>query len=275
MTQNAVETSLFIALDIQAPWPDQWPKGRIIQEEFRHLTLLFLGKTNLEKTLSVLNKLPKIFFPFAKIGFLDEVLFLPNNVKSPRVCAYHVDFKDEIKTVFDFQDQLLQTFKKAGFEFSEQDYHFLPHISIARNPQDMDQWKKITQPLPAIFPSLHLYESLGYSSYRKLWSREFILGFEQLPHTADIAYAIRGKDYNQLLKHAEMALAFEFHPFCRVIDQKDSIEDVNSINEIVKRLNKSVSLCDIESGVPFKAVSYHDQVKAKKNYLEWEMIIDV
>ena len=38
---------LFFGMEIVSPWLEQLPNGRIIETEYRHLTLAFLGETNM------------------------------------------------------------------------------------------------------------------------------------------------------------------------------------------------------------------------------------
>jgi hypothetical protein len=50
---------LFIAANVTAAWPREFPAGRILTEESRHLTMAFLGVTSLSHLLEKLLPIRK------------------------------------------------------------------------------------------------------------------------------------------------------------------------------------------------------------------------
>jgi hypothetical protein len=96
--------------------------------------------------------------------------------------------------------------------------------------------------------------------------------FVELEHTADMAFSLRGYSMAQLFSHAQLALAFYFPQLVTFIEKK---EDFNSLDRIVMELNEWLSRVDGEIGIPFKAVSFHGKMQSHRDFLEWEMIVDV
>lgn len=246
--------NLFFGFEVQAPWPKEFPKGRIIEEKERHLTLLFLGK----------REKPKVdFCPDFEIGAVGEFdfpLFLPE--KHPHLIAWHMKF---------WQEEAISNLQKRLSEMhGEEKKPFLPHMTICRGDFVKKEWEKAFLPIPFLIKALHLYESLGFSKYNSLWSYSFVEPFEAIEHTADIAFKVRGTDFNELQLNAKSALAFE-EP--KVLNF--SMGKANSLDEVIMNLNFLVTKMDEEVGAPFKAVSFHDKVIQREKYLEWEMIVDV
>lgn len=68
-----------------------------------------------------------------------------------------------------------------------------------------------------------------------------------------------------------MALAFECP---ELVPYLDSEGEVGSLEEVIMKLNEIVTHGDREIGTPFKAVSFHGDVK-EEEILTWEMIVDV
>lgn len=249
---------LFFGFEILAPWPEELPSGRILKESDRHLTLAFLGEATFDR---VLTEIPKPPFTIGLAGMFDRALFLPE--RTPRVAAWHIQwFEGELEL---YQKQLVAWLKKKGFSLKEKG--FLSHVTIARQPFAVAEWKKAFQPLPVFLGNLQLYESLGNSRYKVCWSYPILPPFEEKEHTADIAFTIRGANFSQLFLHAQLALSFHFPPLTGYI----SLEEVKNAEEIVEKLNQLIALVDEKEGCPFKAVSYHGKIEEQ----EWEMIVDV
>lgn len=98
------EKRLFFGAEVHAAWPKEFPHGRIIDEESRHITLAFLGQTSFARLESILPALPLPQFKIGKVGKIDRFLFLPE--RNPRVVAGHVhwfsgaeDFLQDIKSL--------------------------------------------------------------------------------------------------------------------------------------------------------------------------------
>ena len=146
-------------------------------------------------------------------------------------------------------------------------------MTISRKPFDPKEWSKSFKPLPFAVQSCALYKSLGNHSYEMLWEEKWLLPFEKLPHTADLAYIIRGKNIDSLFKHAQLALSFTDPPFISYKPLEK--ESILSIEDIIAVLNRFLTEEDTRVGCPMKAVSYHCDHKIKGDLIEWEMIIDV
>jgi SHS2 domain-containing protein len=98
--------------------------------------------------------------------------------------------------------------------------------------------------------------------------------FEEKEHTADIAFIIRGENFNELYHNAQIALCFyhnKIFPYLQ-LNQKEK----TNIDEVIISLNEIITIIDREIGSPFKAVSFHSNITtSKQNLLQWEMIVDV
>ncbi len=257
---------LFFGFEVKAPWPGDLPKGRILKEDQRHITIAFLGETSYEKVMGLINEIPKPSFQIGTVGVFDTHLFLPE--RHPRVVAWRGnplgnDFLSP------YSDTLTDFFRSN--EYSIQKRPFLNHTTIARSPFDQDEWEKSFRFIPYMTGDLHLYESVGNLNYKPIWSYPIPYPFEEFEHVADIAFRIRGEDVKQLYYHAQIALAFECPDLVPYLDRNG---DVQSLEEIIMKLNEIVTHGDREVGTPFKAVSYHGDVK-KETFLTWEMIVDV
>lgn len=237
---------LFFGMEVISPWPEENPSGRILLESDRHLTLAFLG----ESTMPDLPSFPKPPFQIGLAGIFDKPLFLSH------VAAWHIHWLEGEKLLLLFQKNLSNWLHLKG--------EFLSHVTMARKPYDAKKWEESFRKLPLFVQNIHLYESLGYSKYKSLWSYPLLAPFEEIEHTADIAFRIRGN----LFLHAQLALSFHFPS---MIDYFDYGE-VNDLGDIVTALNAMIARADSEIGCPFKAVSFHD-IQNKTG--EWEMIVDV
>jgi 2'-5' RNA ligase len=254
---------LFFGAEIRAAWPKDFPQGRLIEESMRHMTLAFLGQTSLSNLPFV--EIPRPEFVLGLAGIADHLVFLPK--KHPRVVAAHVlvFHENQLKT---YHQTLTNWLKSRKFSIDERE--FLPHITIAREPFDQKEWNM--EPFPFFISAVHLYESLGNLTYKPLWSHLLTPPFEEMEHTADIAFRIRGQNLQELHLHAQLALAFEFPSLLAYITLESPIE---TLDDLIMALNELVGIADQELGAPFKAVSFHGHVNKKNHYLEWEMIVDV
>ena len=242
---------LFFALQVVSPWPDRLPPGRFIAEEHRHLTLAFLGESNMPD----LESFPKPPFSIGLSGFFDKLVLLPKHVH-PHVAAWHIHWLEGEQILNAYQKQVLQFLKLN-------ESPFLPHVTIAREPFDKEAWEHQFELLPMYVKDVRLCELLGYSQYRTIWAYPLQAPFEEHEHTADIAFVIRG----DLYLHAQLALSFKFPPFLPYIDSRK----LTTVNEIVTALNEIIAKIDSKIGCPLKAVSLHGEIENG----EWEMIVDV
>lgn len=258
---------LFFGLEIQAVWMDPLPEGRILKEENRHVTLFFVGNASLSQMQEKLKDFPDLSLCLGPVGRCDHLLFLPKG--RPRVVAGHIDWLDLQE--FDQIYQKLSSWLIAhGYVMENREV--LSHVTIARSPFDEKKWKKAFFPFPLIATSFHLYESVGNLEYHPVWSRPLIAPIEEIEHTADIAFLVRGKNIQQLFLHAQLALAFKF-PGMLYYFSEGKIQD---LDDLIIQLNQAVSRADAELGCPFKAVSFHGKIVPEENGLmRWEMIIDV
>lgn len=265
-----MEQRLFFAIETISPWPDAFPKGRVLAERDRHITLAFLGSTDVPSLLSRLNALPDPGFQIGLAGCFDRPLFLPE--KHPRTAGWHVRLFEGEELFLLFRQKLASWLVDEGF-MSQEEKSFLPHATIARDPEDLIAWREAFSMLPLYLCNIHLYRSLGHSKYESLWSLPILPPFEEKEHTADIAFTVRGTDWSSLYLHAGLALAFQFPPLVSFFEN-----DRRSIGftDLVARLNALVARGDAVYGVPIKAVSYHGDVEVNAQGLwEWEMIVDV
>lgn len=260
---------LFFGAEIAAPWPPNYPEGRLIEEKGRHITLAFLGNISYSDLQKILPSFPYPSFKIGPVGKGDRLLFLPES--SPRVVSLHIQWLNGEDLLKNFQKNLLEWLESHHYPVDKRE--FLPHASIARAPFDPHAWEETFAQLPLTVNAIHLYESMGNLIYRPLWSHGLHEPFVELPHTADIAFRIQGETLQQLHLHAALALAFKFPPLISYIPSKDL---ASSLNILISQLNYIIALADAEIGCPFKAVSYHGEIsKNSHNLMQWEMIVDV
>lgn len=274
MAEQAEKKRLFFALEAVAPWSPCEPSGRSLMPFERHMTLAFLGDTAWKPIEELLALTPSSPLSIAPTGYCDSCLILPH-ASHPRLVAWHVAGK-EIAAISLWQKTLSQFLSSHGIAV-ESRHSFMPHITLCRAPCDVAEWKKSFSPLPIHFPALHLYQSCGALRYSPLWSQPLLNAFEQLDHTADIAFTVRGDTLESLTRHALTALAFSFP---ELLAYAPEIVAINSLNDVIAFLNEVVSNADIAIGAPFKAVSQHGKLLRKKTsnnsrYWQWEMIVDV
>lgn len=271
MIEKQPQKRLFFGLEVDAPWPEKLPQGRLLDTAHRHITLAFLGEVDFPKLEPLLQSaFPKPNFQVGLVGCFDDVLFLPP--RHPHVAAWHVLWLDDQKELACYQKNCSEWLMRQGFD-PHMRGEFLPHVTICRSPFEKKQWEKAFKPLPMFISNIHLYESLGGLKYEPLWSFPLKPPFMEIDHTADIGFRIFGENLTQIFRHAKIALAFAFPALLPYIKKEDQIENFENV---IIALNQIVSKADGEIGCPFKAVSFHGDLKEIENkILEWEMIIDV
>ena len=77
MQETSEKQRLFLALEVEAPWPSTYPSGRLIDETMRHITLAFLGNVSPEPLMEHLDELPHPSFQIGPAGRFEKMLFLP------------------------------------------------------------------------------------------------------------------------------------------------------------------------------------------------------
>ncbi len=254
------EKRMFFGAEVFAPWP-HLPPARMIAETERHLTLTFLGNTSLPAIKQLLPQFPKPSFIVGPVGWCNRLLFIPEG--DPKVAAYYIEWLqgDIAPLHMELQKWLSLPDKRA----------FLPHVTVARSPFDKEAWKESFEEFPIAVRAIHLYESVGHLNYVPLWTYPLTPPFEELEHTADIAFLIRGENLAALFVHAQIALSFKFPEFLRYFSRVLP----KSLDALITELNRGISLADQEIGCPFKAVSFHGEILQKEGLLLWEMIVDV
>jgi 2'-5' RNA ligase len=259
---------LFFGAQVDAPWPKDFPKARMIDEQARHITLAFIGQDSFSKFKPLLSAVPTPLFPIGPIGIADKLVFLPPD--KSRVAALSVKWLNTPAMLNDYQKTLCDWLKAQDYSLDKRP--FFPHITVARSPFDQKEWLEHFTPLPFFVKAIHLYQSLGSLQYQSLWELPLLAPFEEFEHTADIAFLVRGANLQELYLNAQMALAFKFPPLVDFFSSK--LQD--SLDEIIISLNEIVGTADAQFGCPFKAISFHGNIKKDAhNILLWEMIVDV
>jgi RNA 2',3'-cyclic 3'-phosphodiesterase len=269
MPDSAIKR-LFFALEVQAPWPVPLPAGRRLDEAQRHMTFAFLGQTDYNLLKEALERFPKPPFKVGLVGKFDQCLFLPE--QHPRVVAWHVEWLEGKEQLEPYQQHFIAWLQELGFN-PDARRGFLPHVTLCRAPFNPHPWKKSFSPLPMMTHSLHLYESLGGLRYQPIWTYPLPAPFREIEHTADIAFQITGESLAQLQLHALIALAFKCPA---LLGELNRMAQPENLDDLIIHLNESVGQIDAKKGCPFKAVSFHGEVKELENgVLQWEMIVDV
>lgn len=260
---------LFFGVEVTAPWPHEFPKGRLLSARHRHMTLAFLGNVSFKPLQERLADMPKFPFHAGISGAFDACLPLPP--RHPNVIAWHVHWFDDVNLLRMYQRELTNWLVRDGYSLDKREW--LPHVTLCRKPFDLTAWKKAFQPLPFYLGDVHLYESVGGLEYVPIMSYPQIKPFEELDHTADIAFLINAVDLKQLYLHSFCALAFKF-PL--LLHYFKPLESVFSLEEIIMALNELISKADSEVGCGLKAVCYHgDVITLSDKIIQWEMIVDV
>lgn len=260
---------LFFGVEVLSPWPEHYPKGRLLDPAHRHMTLAFLGNVEYQKVADLLPSFPTPSFKVGLAGSFNKPLFLPE--RHPHVVAWHAEWLDDPQHFLEWQKTLSKWLKDHGFSINERD--FLPHVTVCRSPFYPREWKKAFSPLPYISKDIHLFESVGNLQYVPCWSVPIRSPFEEIEHTADIAFVVRAENIDQLHNHAQIALAFRFPKLLSFLQHH---EKITSLEDSIIALNEIISRADGEIGCPYKAVSFHGELfQESDGTLKWEMIVDV
>lgn len=261
---------LFFALEVVAPWPQKLPVGRMLAENCRHMTLAFLGWTDFSKLQKALGGFPPPPFKVGLTGKFNKPLFLPK--KHAKVAAWHVEWMDSEAPLQAYYKALTGWLQFQGFNPDIRD-ELLSHVTICRAPFDREVWEQAFTPLPLMVKNIHLYESIGNLVYEPIWTYPLIAPFDEIEHTADLAFNVHGETISQIQIHAYMALAFKFPKF---LEFATPLHSPHIIEDAIANLNHTIALSDSVVGCPFKAVSYHGEVfEEPDGTLTWEMIVDV
>jgi len=261
---------LFLALNIEAPWPDTYPKGRFLKVESRHLTLAFLGQVEKNLLLDYLKTVPPPPFNVGPVGVFQDVLFLP--VRKPHVVAWKVQWIEQEVAIESWRKTLVSWLQDHHFPPFQHPGPFLPHVTIARQPFETKPWRQAFKPLPLITRELVLYESLGNLNYKPLWTKPLIPPFEVIPHTADLAFRIYGESLEALYLHAFIALSFECPLLFTLFDTTPTL---HSLEDLIIALNALITIADQKFNIPFKALSFHGSICEQQGILSWDMIVDI
>ncbi|MFA5249952.1 MAG: hypothetical protein WC371_00890 [Parachlamydiales bacterium] len=270
---------LFLGFRLFSAFLKNEPEGRLIEKKQRHLTLLFLGEVEKAQIEPLFFQLPLPDLAIAPTGYFDKLLFLP--FFHPRVVAGRLVFFNPSQ----FSRELEQYRRKVQAFFSghglvpEGKRKFLAHTAFARYPFQKKAWKKAFEPFPVILTSFHLFQSLG-GLYQPLVSKVFLPPFEELKNQTAPAFLIRGHNFEELKRNAEMALAFQHPPLLAYLNHKK----VSSLEEVILALNDLIYRLELKDGSPFKAIAFHTKLSEKKyppptaegrSFWEWEMLVDI
>jgi 2'-5' RNA ligase len=260
---------LFFGIEVHAPWPSQLPPGRLLDEAHRHLTLAFLGNIPYPSLEDLLDHFPHPSMQVGSVGYFDSCLTLPP--RHPHVIAWQAHWVDERSPVIAFQKTLVEWLLSHHYSLDTRAWK--PHVTLCRQPFDSHAWKKVFVPLPFYASSIHLYESTGNLNYVPLWSYPIQPPFEEIDHTADMAFIIRGETLQQLYRNAFASLAFKAPQFLDFFSPEPSLQ---TLDDLIIVLNNIIAHMDSAVGCPMKAVSFHGKVVTLPNsLLQWEMIVDV
>lgn len=260
---------LFFGLEIHAPWPFQLPPGRLLDERHRHSTLAFLGNIPYLPLRELLDHFPKPTTQLGEVGNFDSCLLLPP--RHPHVVAWNMHWSDNCAPLVIFQKELTKWLLSHHYSVDQREWK--PHVTLCRQPFNSRTWERSFASLPFYTSSIHLYESKGNLQYIPIWSYLIQPPFEEIDHTADVAFLVRGETLQQIYLHAFTALSFNAP---KLLGFFIPMPVLNNLDEIVITLNSMIAKMDREVGCPMKAVSFHGDLRNLSDSLyQWEMIVDV
>lgn len=269
MTAQSAIKRLFFGVEVQAPWPAKLPLGRHLHENQRHLTLAFLGNIPYAPLQELLSHLPQLHLTVGLTGYFDTCLMLP--LRHPNVIAWRAHWYEADNALVHFQKEFSHWLTVQGYKLDQREW--LPHATLARRPFDPHAWKKTFEPLPFYTKAIHLYESTGQLNYVPLWSYPLQEPFEEIEHTADMAFIIRGQTLSELYHNAFTALAFKQPALLTFFEAQTHL---SSLDDVIIALNAIVGRADSVIGCPLKAISFHGEIAhLDDTTLQWEMIVDV
>ncbi len=238
---------LFFGMSIGAPWPKDLPEGRMIAPQYRHITLAFLGHVEYEPLKNVLPNLPIPNFSIAPVGLCDEFLFFPKH--HPKVVVWQATQLGQNKLAV-YQKTLTDFLRAHEYKLDRR--VFLPHITIARQPFKLGQWKKCFQALPFYCPSVCLYESVGQLRYEVLWQQRLTPPFKKIMAEDYIEFQIYGENMLEVCLNAQCALAFEYPKHLDLLEMHTIPEDFESL---AKKLNAFILKLKKAQALPFNSIS--------------------
>ena len=269
MQEQQDKKRLFFGAEVHAPWPKELPDGKILRECDRHLTLAFLGNVSYQHVVDLLPTFPLPPLTVGLIGQFDKCLSLP--IKHPHVIAWHIDWLTDPAPFLAYQQHLVEWLTSQGLPPLQHDT-FLAHVTLCRSPFVMQEWKDAFSTLPCYITNIHLYESMGNSIYESRWNIPIKPPIEEIPHTADLAFRLYGSSLQHLYIHAQVALAFHYPPLLSFFSPTFK---GNDLDDLIIALNTIVTKADVEGQCPYKAISFHGDLKKQETLLTWEMIVDV
>lgn len=216
---------VFFGFNIITKWPKVLPKGRLLQEHERHMTVAFLGNIDYSLLEKVLMDIPKPTSPIGFSGTFNKIKFLPE--KHPNVVAWHGDLGQDLEWVQDYSKVLVDWLISRGFDVRRHE-EFLPHVTVARKPFMYGEWRQQFTKRIFVTSALNLYESVGGLRYVPIWSHALLPAFEQM---GENNFLVRGAVEDKLVQHAAHALAYydgSIHLKSRTL--AEMIEEVKTIN---------------------------------------------
>lgn len=255
---------LFFGWEVIAPWPEGLPKGRLLDEPYRHMTIAFLGNVDYKLVEKTLTKLPLPARHVGIAGIFKAPLFLPH--QSPRCVSWHVEPLASTKWLLHYQKELSNhLFQHHLLGKNEYKRNFLPHVTLCRKPFSKKEWKKSFTPLPMITKNLHLYESIGNLKYPPIWTHNMHPPFEEINHPAGLAFHIYGEGVEEIYTHAFIALAFHY-PF--LVNYYHPPKHLNSLEEVMIALNAIIAEVDVK-------VNFHGTLNPVKEKVSMcQMIVE-
>ena len=271
---NLTLKRLFFGLEVHAPWPTHFPKGNILAETQRHVTLSFLGHCDLENLLGELRYFPLTSktSPIGFCGLFDYCLFLPP--KTSHVVAWHNHWYHQKYFIEIFQRTLTDWLKQL--HFSPDSSEWLPHTTICRGSFDQEEWLKSFIPLPFFTQSIHLYESLGNATYQSVWNYPVLAPFEQIASQKN-HLLIRASSLSDLYYNAFTALAFKYPSLVAHFIQINELSSLDEVTDVLNQCMRSFSESH-SSGV--KSIHLSEEplknlegVVLTQNHLEYRLAI--